>query len=341
MPSPSTSSERLFKKGIFVPIITPFKENEDLDLEALRRHVVRIGSAGAGIVVQGTTAEAIHMTPEERVSIILTARQALDDARLQHIPIIAGCGTGSLRETVTLTQDAAKAGADAAMIIAPSFFGGQLKSDIRALRDFWWTIADQSPLPVLIYNFPAVTGGIDLDSDLLEDLSQHPNIVGVKLTCGNIAKGNRLATSQSHAQHPNRKFLVLTGYSDIMFPSMLVGLQGSITGLGNLCPRLVVKLYNLTREAIDEKSWDKLEQARKLADIVARGDWASSKAGIGGNKWAIGHFYPDIGVSTRVRRPLFEASKETQTMLAKEFAESVKIERQLEQESNSLSNGKH
>lgn len=155
--------QRQFNKGIYVPIVTPFLDNEDLDLEALRRHVVRIGSAGAGIVVQGTTAEgewqavralggvticrtdrhpsplaAIHMTPAERVQVITTVRAALDEAGLSHIPIIAGCGTGSVRETIALTHDARKAGADAVMVIAPSFFGAKLKDDRVALKDFWW-----------------------------------------------------------------------------------------------------------------------------------------------------------------------------------------------------------
>lgn len=78
------------------------------------------------------------MTPAERTEVIATTRAALDAADLAHIPIIAGCGTGSLRETIALTHDAKRAGADAAMVIAPSFFGGKLKDDRVALKDFWW-----------------------------------------------------------------------------------------------------------------------------------------------------------------------------------------------------------
>lgn len=132
--------------------------------------------------------------------------------------------------------------------------------------------------------------------------------------------------------HPQRQFLVLTGFSDIMFPSMLAGLQGSITGLGNLTPRLVVRLYELTTEALAERNWDKLDEARKLGDIVSRADWASAKAGVSANKWIVGHFYPDIGIKERVRRPLFEATDALKQSLVKEFAEAVEIERRLESE---------
>lgn len=139
-PSSSSTSNRLtqFHKGIYIPIVTPFLPNEDLDLPSLRSHVVRLGSAGAGLVLQGTTAESIHLTPSERATVIATTREALDGAGLQHIPIIAGCGTGSVRETIELCKDAKKVGADAAMVIAPSFFGAKLKDDRAALRDFWW-----------------------------------------------------------------------------------------------------------------------------------------------------------------------------------------------------------
>lgn len=81
---------------------------------------------------------AIHLTPAERTTIISTTRKALDAAGLGHTPIIAGTGTGSLRETVQLSQEAAKAGADAVIVIAPSFFGGRLKDDRAALKEFWW-----------------------------------------------------------------------------------------------------------------------------------------------------------------------------------------------------------
>lgn len=147
-----------------------------------------------------------------------------------------------------------------------------------------------------------------------------------------MGKGHRLASSPSHALHPQRHFLVLTGFSDIMFPSMLYGLQGSITGLGNLTPRLVVRLYDLTLEAVAERSWDKLDQARELADVVSRADWASAKAGVSGNKWIVGHYYPQTGMRNRVRRPLFEVSDAVKQSLVKQFAPAMEVERRLEAE---------
>lgn len=117
-----------------------------------------------------------------------------------------------------------------------------------------------------------------------------------------------------------------------MFPSMLAGLQGSITGLGNLTPRLVVRLYDVTQEAISERNWDKLDEARRLSDVVSRADWTSAKAGVGGNKFLVGHFYPQTGMGERVRRPLFEAAQGVKAGLVEEVKEAVEWERKLEKE---------
>lgn len=176
------ATPRPLPKGIYAPIITPFLDNEEVDYDSLAKHVVRLGRAQCGLVLQGTTAEAIHLTRQERTKIISTCKEALDKENLSHIPIIAGCGTGSVKETIELTKDAHQAGAEATLIIAPGFFGGQLKGDRKALKEYWWEIAEKSPLPVLVYNFPAVTGGIDVDSDLLEEIAAHPNVVGCKVS---------------------------------------------------------------------------------------------------------------------------------------------------------------
>jgi L-threo-3-deoxy-hexylosonate aldolase len=146
--------------------------------------------------------EAHHLSPDERILLIKAARQALDAAEpsLAHVPIIAGTGAGSTRHTIELTQQAYEAGADCIIVVASGFFGGVLQNDRVALKRFWGDVANSSRLPVIIYNCqyqsllnvppiliefldPGVSGGIDLESDLVVELAaEHPNIIGIKLT---------------------------------------------------------------------------------------------------------------------------------------------------------------
>lgn len=96
--------------------------------------------------------EGVHLTHSERTALITATRNALDEAGFQQVPIIAGTGTGSTRESVELCKEAAEAGADYAIVIASGYFAGVLTGNKKALKAFWTEIADKSPIPVLIYN---------------------------------------------------------------------------------------------------------------------------------------------------------------------------------------------
>lgn len=142
--------------------------------------------------------EAIHLSHEERITLIKAGRKALDAAGHTTMPIIAGTGAGSTRETIQLTKQAADAGADYAIVIASGYFAGALTRP--ALKAFWAEVSSKSPIPVLIYNCvynnsawisdsdsgpadPGASGGIDLDSDIITELAEeYPNLAGVKLT---------------------------------------------------------------------------------------------------------------------------------------------------------------
>lgn len=149
--------------------------------------------------------EAPHLIPSERLELIHAARNALDKAGLTQTPLIVGTGTGSTRETIHLTEAAAAAGADYAIVICNGYFAGVLAGNTVALKAYWKEIAQKSPIPVMMYNCaflfsrdhsnltifpmedPGATGGIDLDSDLITELAvECPNLCGVKLTCGTL-----------------------------------------------------------------------------------------------------------------------------------------------------------
>lgn len=122
------------------------------DLEALAKHVVRTAKAGVRPLLAGSMGEGVHLTHEERVALIKAARAALDDAGFTTVPIVAGTGTGSTRETVELSKEAAAAGADYTIVITSGYFAGVLANNKKAQKAFFKEVSEKSPIPVIIYN---------------------------------------------------------------------------------------------------------------------------------------------------------------------------------------------
>jgi len=303
-----TATFKSLKPGIYAPVPTFFlPESEDLDIPSFEKHVTRIAGAGAAPVVAGTMGEAIHLSHVERTELIQAARRALDTAGLATVPVIAGTGTGSTRETIDLTKQAAVAGADYALVIASGYFSGVLANNKAALKDFWEEVSEKSPIPVMIYNYPGASGGIDLDSKFITELAHHPNICGVKLTCGNVGKLTRIAAVVSSPsfdvlhprQNPSAPFLVLGGYSDFILPSAFANAHGAITGLANIAPLSVCRLYTLSEEAKRDSSI--LAEAQRLQGIVAQADYTIASTSIAGTKALLEKLYGYGGVP---RKPL-------------------------------------
>jgi 4-hydroxy-2-oxoglutarate aldolase len=168
---------RSLNPGIFAPVPTFFApQSQDLgqslrqlssfrsfellfsflDLNAFESHVLRIARAGVGLTIAGTMGEATHLTHPERVVLIKTARKALDNAHFTHVPIIAGTGAGSTRETVELCMEAARAGADYALVIASGYFAAVWGGNRSALKAFFKEVAESSPIPIILYNCASV-----------------------------------------------------------------------------------------------------------------------------------------------------------------------------------------
>lgn len=158
-------------------------------------------------------------------------------------------------------------------------------------------MADASPLPVLIYNFPTVCAGIDLDSDTLNALAEHPNIVGTKLSCGSIGKLHRLTTS-----NPASAFAVFAGQSQWVLPGLFCGSAGLIGATVNLFPKIHAQLYKLWKEG-------KVVEAMKIQEELGHADWAVTKlGGVTGLKRAVSELF-GYG-SADVRGPLSAAGPE-------------------------------
>jgi len=327
---------RPLKPGIFAPIPSFFlPETEDLDIPSFEAHVVRVATAGVGPLIAGSMGEAIHLSHSERVKLIHAGRKALDNAGLSHVPIIAGTGAGSTRETIELTNEAAAAGADYAIVIASGYFAGAWATNKAALKAFWIEVSEKSPIPVMIYNYPGASGGIDVDSDLITELAREcPNVCGVKLTCGNVGKLTRIADAIAAPTfatlHPRKNlhapFLVLGGYTDFLVPSAYANGHGAITGLANLFPNAIVHLFKLAEASTKEPAI--LPEAQRVQGIIARADFTIAKASIAGTKYLMERLY---GYGGLPRKPL----PPTDPVIAQALWEhadtqaAVKLEREL------------
>ncbi|KAH3661430.1 hypothetical protein OGAPHI_006837 [Ogataea philodendri] len=288
-------------EGILAPVPCFFDENEEIDYAAFTEHVVRLAVAGVMPVVSGSMGEAIHLERDERIKLIKETRKALDAADLDSIPIMAGAGGLSTKQAIQFATDAAEAGAVSVLVIAPGYYGlGEAN-----LTDYYTKIAAASPIPVLIYNFPAVSGGIDMSSDLiLEIASKSPNVVGCKLTCASVAKLGRIAQTPLPPRTTGKPFLALCGFLDFLLPGITVGAGGSITGVANFAPKTCQKLWNMCQQPLTGET---LKEINALHLITANADAVASKAGIAGVKGLLHELY---GTPANVRSPLLAAPKD-------------------------------
>ncbi|KAF2707622.1 dihydrodipicolinate synthase [Pleomassaria siparia CBS 279.74] len=312
---------RSLKPGIYVPTVAFFDPGTDnVDVETTASHAVRLAKAGvAGIATQGSNGEAVHLSHRERNLVTSTTRKALDGAGYGHLPIIVGCGAQSTRETIELCEEAASAGGDYALVLPPGYYQGLFSKD--TVVTFFRDVATASPLPILIYNYPGAVSGLDLNSDAIIKLSQHPNIVGCKLTCGNTGKLNRVA-SATHAvtvSDPGSGFMCMGGSVDFTLQTLIGGGSGIIGGTANIAPKACAKLFKLFEAG-------EYAEARQLQAIVARGDWAAIQGGIIGTKSAlVAHF----GYGGYARKPLPRPNKDESRQWREAFDELVKTENSL------------
>jgi dihydrodipicolinate synthase/N-acetylneuraminate lyase len=180
--------------GIIPPITTPFYPDGRVYLKKLEHNVDRYSKTpAAGVVVLGSTGEAIMLSDEERREVLAVAREAC----APHKVLIAGTGAESAVETLRLTEYAAELGYDVALVRTPHFYRPQMQP--ANLLTFFRTVADRSPIPVLIYSVPVFTN-YDMPEELIVELASHPNIIGIKESSGDVEKIRRLAVATKHVK---------------------------------------------------------------------------------------------------------------------------------------------
>ncbi|KAF2014878.1 aldolase [Aaosphaeria arxii CBS 175.79] len=302
----SNASRYSFPPGIHVPSLTFFgnDKGQEIDWEVQEKHFEFVISNGVhGVVIAGTNGEAATLSSSEKAQLVQTCRKTAQRLGKSSLPITIGGVAGCTRDAIRQTVEAKEAGADAFLALVPSYF--HFAMDQTAIIEFFQELADSSPVPILIYNFPGVVAGLDVNSEALDILGKHSNIVGVKLTCGGIAKVSRVSAS-----FDTSKFCALAGQSDWLIPAMSVGGTGCITGVANLYPKTCVQLYNLYESG-------KLAEASALQIKLSVTEWGFGKGGINGTKWVVAkkRGYPETSSDCRKPYPRFTSQEKREWIL--------------------------
>lgn len=217
-------------KGIFVPHITPFSRNGELDLTALRT-CLRFWLKGgvSGLVPCGSNGEAPYLSREERIKVI----EAVVDEVNGKIPVIAGTGSMSTKETIQFTKDAKDLGVDAALVVTPFYF----KPSNKEIYEHYKTVLEAVDIPIVLYSVPKFTG-FSLEPTVIAQLaSEYENVLGVKDSGGN------LGTITEIIRTVGDKISVLAGTADLALSTLMLGGSGAVVAVANAFPEICSDLY--------------------------------------------------------------------------------------------------
>jgi len=276
--------------GVMPPITTPFQK-EELALDKLKDNLRKWNQTGlSGFIVLGSNGETVYLNDKEKIKVIEVCRNSIPADKI----MVVGTGLESTQETIRFTNQAAKMGANYALVITPSYFKGSMKPEI--IHEHFVAIAESSKIGVLLYNVPQFTG-INMEPELVAKLSEHPNILGIKDSSGNIGQLSQIVDLSQNG------FTVFIGSAPVFFPALCVGATGGILAVANVIPQECVQIQKLFSEG-------KLDEARALqGQITFLAKAVTTKYGIGGLKIAMdlaGYF------GGNPRRPLQRPGKEVE-----------------------------
>jgi 4-hydroxy-tetrahydrodipicolinate synthase len=218
-------------QGIIPPVATPMRANEDLDLPRLKWFIDRLIAGGVhGIFVLGTNSEFYALDEREKQEVIATAVEHVRG----RVPVYAGTGAETTREAIRLTRMAEREGVNGVSVITPYF----VLPNQQEIGDHYRRIAEQTALPVILYNNPALCGGVKIEVDTCARLAEIPNILAIKDSSGDLQNTNEMIRSV-----PER-FSVLMGRDTLIFQALLFGARGAVPATANIAPRLVVDIYD-------------------------------------------------------------------------------------------------
>ncbi len=257
-------------QGIYPPVTTPFDHKGDIYAAKVQHNVEKWNrTALSGYVVMGSTGESVMVTNEEKVAMWeMVAKHAAPEKLL-----IAGTGVESVRETVMLTNRAAGLGYKAAMVRTPHYYKNLVnRADAQVL--FYRAVADQAKIPLIIYNWPQTTG-VDIPVEAVVAISEHPNVIAIKESSGNLEKVMQLIREVKHG------FQVLVGSAPTLWPSFQVGAAGAILAYANAAPYSTIAIWEAYRTREEAAGLDWQNRIGRAAALV------TTKYGIPGLKHAM------------------------------------------------------
>jgi len=292
--------------GIFVPVPTFFARQRSsnynattppLDTATQVEHALVLANNGVnGIVLLGSTGEAVHVTRQERKQLIAAVKDGLSKNGFPDYPLIAGTATNSVDETVELLHDSKEAGTQWGLVLVPGYFASAVSQD--GIVQWFQAVADQSPIPILIYHYPGVSNNVKITLQTMRTLAAHKNIVGAKFSHGDVSIHGQVALDPT-INHD--EFCLFTGLGQHLFSVVQLGCAGAIDALAGVFPASVVKLYGLA--AADNMDRVQRETARKLQYAISRAEELVVLWGTVGIKEALARIY-DMGDRDGARLPL-------------------------------------
>lgn len=254
--------------GVAPPVATPFR-GEELAEDWLAENLVRYSATGlSGIVVLGSNGEAVHLSREEKLRVVEVARNSVGEGMW----LMVGAGEATTRATAEMARHAAALGADAVLVAPPFYYKESMKPQV--LEEHYTKVAEESPIPVFLYNVPQFTG-MNMEPSLVAALAEHPNIRGIKDSSGNISQLTEILRCSP------RGFRVFVGSALVFLPALSVGAHGGILAAANVLPKPFVELREKFLRG-------ELEQARELQwSLMAISRAVTGGYGIGGLKAAM------------------------------------------------------
>lgn len=267
--------------GVLAPVATTFNSGGDLDLYGFKRNGDFYATSPLdGVVLLGSNGESALLDQDEKLQVIEAGVESVAGRKT----VMAGTGAESTRATIALTRKAAEIGVDFALVVTPYYYTPRY--DHAAFLKHYQSVAEASPIPVIVYVMAAYTG-VDLAPALVADLAKHPNIVGIKDSGGNAPKvGEMIARCGSD-------FGVLAGSASFLYPALCLGATGGIVALGNVAPEPCKELYDLALAGQHDAA--RALQLKLLAPNAA----VTSKFGIPGLKVAL----ETVGLAGGLPRP--------------------------------------
>jgi len=288
-------------KGILPALVTPFTDDgKAVDEERLRILVRRCIELGVhGVVPCGTTGEFVNLTIEEKKHVIDTV---IDEVNGK-VPVIAGTGASGTAQAVEMTRYAKDAGADAALVVTPFY----LKPTNRGIYEHYFTIASKVDFPIILYNIPQCTG-VQLTWQMVEDLAQIPNIVGLKDSSG------QLKYILAVLEKVRDKINVLCGHDEVVVAALAAGCSGAILASANVIPDIWVQIYNHVKNGEMQKARELQYKIQKMARIIAGSGAVGAKAALNMMKTKVGPVRKPLSVGGELT---YEAREELRIELEK------------------------